>query len=62
MSGDCAVTLVAPSVQGSVCTESQPYVARGRWLQVRLPPALVDRMLCDLNVLTDPDQVSSGTR
>ncbi|XP_043225603.1 suppressor of fused homolog [Amphibalanus amphitrite] len=57
MAGDCAVTLVSPSVQGSVCTEAQPYVARGRWLQVRLAPALVDRMLCDLNVLSDPDQV-----
>ncbi|XP_037089754.1 suppressor of fused homolog [Pollicipes pollicipes] len=57
MAGDCAVTLVAPSVQGSVCTEAQPYVARGRWLQVRLPPTLVDRMLCDLNVLSVPDQV-----
>ena len=53
-----AITIVAPSVTGTLVTQERPYVVQGPWLQVLLPPALTDRMAYELRVLNSNDYVS----
>ena len=57
MSGNTAVTLVSLGVSGSFVTASTPYCVRGPWLQVLIPPDLLEVMSEDLGSLADPDEV-----
>ncbi|CAG2160262.1 unnamed protein product [Oppiella nova] len=53
--GDLAITLVTPSVSGSFVSLSQRYAIRGPWLQVLIPNDYIDRMLLDLDELSQND-------
>lgn len=59
--GDLAITFVTPSVSGSFVTEEQPYAIHGPWLQVLIPDNYIDRMLADLDELSDQGNVSNKT-
>lgn len=53
-----AVTIVAPSVTGTLVTKEKPYVLQGPWLQVLLPENLAERMSYEFQILNVPSQVS----
>lgn len=53
-----AVTIVAPSVTGTLVTKDKPYVVQGPWLQVLLPENLAERMSYEFQILNVPSQVS----
>ena len=59
--GDLAITFVTPSVSGSFVTEERPYAIHGPWLQVLIPDNYIDRMLADLDELSDQGNVSNKT-
>lgn len=52
-----AVTIVAPSVTGTLVTKEKPYVLQGPWLQVLLSEELYERMAQEFQVLNAPDKV-----
>lgn len=52
-----AVTMVAPSVTGTLVSKERPYVVQGPWLQVLLPDELTERMAQEFQVLATPEQV-----
>lgn len=52
-----AVTIVAPSVTGTLVTKDKPYVVQGPWLQVLLSEDLAEKMADEFQVLNSPDQV-----
>ena len=56
---DSAITLVSPSVNGSIADERHPFAAHGLWLQVLLAEDFIDEMCLDLEELDNPDEVSS---
>lgn len=49
---------MTPSVTGSFVNEEKPYAVQGPWLQVLLPMELAERMIHELQVLSNPEQVS----
>lgn len=53
-----AVTIVAPSVTGTLVTEEKPYVVQGPWLQVLLSEDLAEKMAQEFQILNSPEQVS----
>ena len=55
---DSAITLVSPSVNGSIADERHPFAAHGLWLQVLLAEDFIDEMCLDLEELDNPDEVS----
>lgn len=52
-----AVTIVAPSVTGTVVSKERPYVVQGPWLQVLLSEELSEKMAEEFQVLNAPDKV-----
>lgn len=52
-----AVTIVAPSVTGTLVTKEKPYVVQGPWLQVLLSEDLAERMAYEFQILNVPSQV-----
>ena len=56
--GDTAITLVAPTVTGTLVDAEHPYVAHGPWLQVLVPDELAQIMSQSFEVLSNPDEVS----
>lgn len=52
-----AVTIVAPSVTGTLVSKEKPYVVQGPWLQVLLPEDLAERMAQEFQALSTPEQV-----
>ena len=56
---DLAITLVTPSVDGTLCDERRPFAAHGPWLQVLLTDDQIHRLLRDLQHLTQPNLVVS---
>lgn len=50
-SGDLAVTLVCPGVQGTFADHTHPFAARGSWLQMFVSEPLATRLLADLEPL-----------
>jgi suppressor of fused-like protein len=55
--GDTAITLVAPSVTGTLVDPEHPYVAHGPWLQVLIPDDLAQIMSDSFEVLNNPEEV-----
>jgi suppressor of fused-like protein len=53
-----AVTIVAPSVTGTLVSKERPYVVQGPWLQVLLPEDLSERMAQEFQILSTPENVS----
>lgn len=53
-----AITIVAPTVTGTLVTRQKPYVVQGPWLQVLLPEDLTEKMACEFQVLNTLDHVS----
>ncbi|CAM9202479.1 unnamed protein product, partial [Lampetra fluviatilis] len=58
VTGDAAVTLVSPGVEGAVVTSLHPYVSQGPWLQVLLPTERADELLRDLEELPGLEEVN----
>lgn len=56
--GDTAITLVAPTVTGTLVDSEHPYVAHGPWLQVLIPDDLAQVMSDSFEVLNNPEEVS----
>jgi len=56
--GDTAITLVAPTVTGTLVDPEHPYVAHGPWLQVLIPDDLAQFMSDSFEVLNNPEEVS----
>lgn len=52
-----AVTIVAPSVTGTLVSKEKPYVVQGPWLQVLLPDDLSEKMAEEFQILSTPDQI-----
>ncbi|XP_066582355.1 suppressor of fused homolog [Prorops nasuta] len=52
-----AITIVAPSVTGTLVSKEKPYVVQGPWLQVLLPEELSQRMAQEFQVLSNPEEV-----
>lgn len=52
-----AITIVAPSVTGTLVSREKPYVVQGPWLQVLLPEDLSERMAHEFQILSSPNQV-----
>lgn len=50
---DSAITLVSPSVNGSIADEEHPFAAHGLWLQVLLADDFIEKMCIDLQELSD---------
>ncbi|KAL8598341.1 hypothetical protein ACOMHN_047662 [Nucella lapillus] len=57
---DVAVTLVSPSVVGSIADEEHPFAAHGTWLQVLIRSDFREEMISDLEELAYPDEVRFG--
>ncbi|KAJ4431518.1 hypothetical protein ANN_20116, partial [Periplaneta americana] len=55
--GDTAITLVAPTVTGTLVDAEHPYVAHGPWLQVLIPDDLAQVMSDSFEVLNTPEEV-----
>ncbi|XP_043270611.1 suppressor of fused homolog isoform X2 [Venturia canescens] len=53
-----AITIVAPSVTGTLVTREKPYVVQGPWLQVLLPEDLSEKMAYEFQALNSLDHVS----
>lgn len=53
-----AVTIVAPSVTGTLVAKEKPYVLQGPWLQVLLSEELYERMAQEFQILNTPDKVT----
>ncbi|XP_075915106.1 suppressor of fused homolog isoform X2 [Petromyzon marinus] len=58
VTGDAAVTLVSPGVEGAVVSPLCPYASQGPWLQVLLPTERVDELLRDLEELPGLEEVN----
>lgn len=56
---DSAITLVSPSVNGSIADEENPFAAHGLWLQVLLADDFIDEMCSDLSELSNSPDVST---
>lgn len=56
---DSAITLVSPSVNGSIADEDNPFAAHGLWLQVLLADDCIEEMCGDLQELSNPHDVST---
>lgn len=56
-----AITIVAPSVTGTLVSREKPYVVQGPWLQVLLPEDLSEKMAQEFQVLNLPNQVINNT-
>jgi suppressor of fused-like protein len=56
--GDTAITLVAPSVTGTLVDPEHPYVAHGPWLQVLIPDELAEVMSESFEVFNNQDEVN----
>jgi hypothetical protein len=56
--GDTAITLVAPTVTGTLVDSEHPYVAHGPWLQVLIPDDLAQVMSDNFEVLNNAGEVS----
>ncbi|XP_022908185.1 suppressor of fused homolog [Onthophagus taurus] len=54
---DIAITLVAPSVTGTMVDSENPYVAKGPWLHVLIPDDLAQDMAVTFQVLTKPESL-----
>ncbi|XP_067657154.1 suppressor of fused homolog [Haliotis asinina] len=54
---DVAITLVSPSVVGSIADEEHPYAAHGTWLQVLISDDFISDMCQDIEELTCPDEM-----
>ena len=54
---DSAITLVSPTVNGSIADERHPFAAHGLWLQVLLAEDFIEEMCLDLDELDNPDEV-----
>ncbi|KAL2739870.1 suppressor of fused [Vespula maculifrons] len=52
-----AVTIVAPSVTGTLVSKEKPYVVQGPWLQVLLPEDLSEKMANEFQILNSPEQI-----
>ena len=52
-----AVTIVAPTVTGTLVTKEQPYAVHGPWLQVLLPDDLTEKMASEFEIFNSPQQV-----
>lgn len=52
-----AITIVAPSVTGTLVSREKPYVVQGPWLQVLLPEDLSEKMAQEFQILNSPNQV-----
>ncbi|EFN84061.1 Suppressor of fused-like protein [Harpegnathos saltator] len=52
-----AVTIVAPSVTGTLVAKEKPYVLQGPWLQVLLSEELYEKMAQEFQVLNTPDKI-----
>lgn len=52
-----AITIVAPSVTGTLVSREKPYVVQGPWLQVLLPEDLTEKMAQEFQILNSPSQV-----
>ena len=55
---DSAITLVSPSVNGSIADDENPFAAHGLWLQVLLADDFIDEMSSDLQELSNTQDVS----
>ncbi|GFG39370.1 hypothetical protein Cfor_08323 [Coptotermes formosanus] len=55
--GDTAITLVAPTVTGTLVDSEHPYVAHGPWLQVLIPDDLAQVMSDSFEVLNNPEEL-----
>lgn len=55
---EVAVTLVSPSVVGSIVDSEHRYATHGLWLQVFLDEEFIDRLCHQLEFLNDMSQVS----
>ncbi|KAG1659861.1 Suppressor of fused [Nymphon striatum] len=56
--GDVAITLVTPSVSGTVVSYECPYTSRGPWLQVLIEEDFLETMLEDLEILNSLKSIS----
>lgn len=54
-----AITIVAPSVTGTLVSTENPFVVQGPWLQVLLPDDLSEKMAEEFQMLSSPNQVNS---
>ncbi|XP_011497622.1 PREDICTED: suppressor of fused homolog [Ceratosolen solmsi marchali] len=52
-----AVTIVAPSVTGTLVSRERPYVVQGPWLQVLLPEDLAETMAQEFQILSTPEHL-----
>ncbi|XP_076295954.1 suppressor of fused [Lasioglossum baleicum] len=52
-----AVTIVAPTVTGTLVSREKPYVVQGPWLQVLLPEDLSEKMAQEFQILNSPNEV-----
>ncbi|XP_070540904.1 suppressor of fused homolog [Ptychodera flava] len=57
ITGDVAVTLVSPHVEGSIVDETHNYAAHGPWLQILIADDALDSIIEDLEVLSNPSEV-----
>lgn len=53
-----AITMVAPSVTGTLVSCERPYVLQGPWLQVLIPDQLAEKMAYEFQLFNTTDQVS----
>lgn len=53
-----AITIVAPSVTGTLVSQENPYVVQGPWLQVLLPDELSEQMAQEFHVFNSPNEVN----
>ena len=52
-----AITIVAPSVTGTLVSTENPFVVQGPWLQVLLPDDLSEKMAEEFQILSSPNQI-----
>ncbi|KDR22406.1 suppressor of fused homolog [Zootermopsis nevadensis] len=55
--GDTAITLVAPTVTGTLVDQEHPYVAHGPWLQVLIPDDLAQLISDSFEDLDNPEEL-----
>ncbi|XP_026879385.1 suppressor of fused homolog isoform X2 [Electrophorus electricus] len=56
INGDTAITFVSTGVEGAFATEEHPYAAHGPWLQILLTEEFVEKMLGDIQDLSNREE------
>ncbi|NP_001161664.1 suppressor of fused-like protein [Saccoglossus kowalevskii] len=59
ITGDVAITLVSPRVEGSIADEKHPFAAHGPWLQILISDDFLEKMIADTEELSKTTEIES---